>query len=107
MNQSDNPSAYLPGGLSPEAGPPAPSRRTGGVRRSVKALALGAILLGASAGAVVLGPLSANAASPTASASAAPSTAPGSGTAPNHQACDGDHAPSSSSGSSSSSGTGA
>jgi hypothetical protein len=77
MNGSTQPSAHPPDGFTPEAGPPGPSGPRTGIRGSVKALALGAILLGASAGAVVLGPLSANAASPTASASAAPSTTPG------------------------------
>ncbi len=97
MNNDNHPGAFVPDGFAVENGmPAAPVRPAGRVRRSARALALSALLVGGAAGAALLGPLSANAASPTASASTAPAS---SGSASDSDsstssptACDGDHA---------------
>jgi hypothetical protein len=97
MNNDNHPGAFVPDGFAVENPmPAAPGRKPGGIRRSAKAFALSALLVGGAAGAALLGPLSANAASPAASASTAPSS---SGSGPDSDsstrsgaACDGDHA---------------
>ena len=104
MNNDNQPGAFVPDGFAVENGmPPAPVRKPGGVRRSAKAFALSALLVGGATGAALLGPLSADAASPTASASTAASstgsssdsdssTSTGGATDQSRVACDGDHA---------------
>lgn len=91
MDHNEQTAVPLPEGFDAGVDGPAPARKRGGIRRSVKVFAAGALLLGASAGAVVLGPMMVNAASPSASASTAPAASPGA-TKPNGHHCDGDHA---------------
>ncbi len=103
MNTENHPDAFVPDGFAIENGmPPASVRNPGRIRQSAKAVALSALLVGGAAGAALLGPLSANAASPAPSAATAPSTGTSSDSdsstskdgATDHSgaACDGDHA---------------
>lgn len=79
MTDHDQRDAYLPDGFlsslgSAETAPPAApapraTQRTRRVGRRLKAVALGALLIGGAGGAVVLGPMAASAASPSATAS--------------------------------------